>query len=87
MNGWTAKLGASLGWGSNTYNKDYWGVSGTRLNDLGFTLALPIDMGNGWTVKPSFNYVTLVDVKIRDSDVYSTSSDYFFTGVSISKSF
>ncbi len=80
-------LGASIGWGNGTYNKDYWGIDESRLNDLALTAALPIDLGNDWTVKPSFNYVTLVDGKVRDADTYSQSSDYFFTGVSISKSF
>ncbi|MGD0784815.1 MAG: hypothetical protein ABR969_03270 [Sedimentisphaerales bacterium] len=79
--------GASLGWGSSTYNKDYWGVDEARLNDLAFTLGLPICFPGDWTVKPSINYVTLVDGKIRDTDVFSKSSDYFFTGIGISKSF
>ncbi|MFA5292094.1 MAG: hypothetical protein WC496_03575 [Phycisphaerae bacterium] len=80
-------LGASIGWGNGTYNKDYWGVDESRLNDLAFTVGIPIDLGNGWAVKPSFNYVVLVDGKIRDTDAYGKSSDYFFTGISISKSF
>ena len=81
------QLGASLGWGSGTYNKDYWGVDEARLNDLAFTLGLPICFPGNWTVKPCINYVMLVDGKIRDTDVYSKSSDYFFTGIGISKSF
>jgi len=81
------QLGASLGWGSGTYNKDYWGVDESRLNDLAFTVGLPICFPGGWTVKPSINYVTLVDGKIRDTDMYGKSSDYLFTGVSIGKSF
>ena len=81
------QMGASLGWGSSTYNKDYWGVDEARLNDLAFTLGLPICFPGNWTVKPSINYVTLVDGKIRNTDVFSKSSDYFFTGIGISKSF
>ncbi|MGA2914962.1 MAG: hypothetical protein ABSE89_02955 [Sedimentisphaerales bacterium] len=79
--------GASLGWGNGTYNRDYWGVNGSHLNDLAFTLGLPICFPGGWTVSPSINYVTLVDGAIRSSDVYARSSDYFFTGIRISKSF
>jgi hypothetical protein len=79
--------GASIGWGNGTYNKDYWGVDSSKLNDLAFTLALPVCFPGGWTVRPSLNYVTLVDGAIRNSDVYARSSDYLFTGVSISKSF
>jgi len=85
-------LGASIGWGNGTYNKDYWGIDESMLNDLALTAALPIDLGNGWTVKPSINYVTLVDGRVRSADTYATSdstrgSDYFFTGISVSKSF
>ena len=79
--------GASLGWGNGTYNKDYWGVDGSHLNDLAFTLGLPICFPGRWTVKPSINYVTLADGAIRSSDLYAKSSDYLFTGVNISKSF
>lgn len=84
--------GASIGWGSSTYNKDYWGVDESRLNDLAFTVGLPICFPGGWTVKPSINYVTLVDGKIRSTDTYATSdstkgSDYFFTGIGITKNF
>jgi hypothetical protein len=88
-------LGASLGWADGTYNKDYWAngddptksVTHSGLNDLTFTAALPMELGGGWIFKPSLNYVTLVDSKIRDADTYSSSSDYFFTGLSVSKSF
>jgi hypothetical protein len=41
----------------------------------------------GWTVAPSLNYVTLVSDDIRDTDMYGTDSDFFFAGVSLSKSF
>ena len=79
--------GASLGWGNGTYNRDYWNVNGSHLNDLAFTLALPICFPGGWTVRPNINYVTLTDGAIRSSDLYARSSDYFFTGVSITKTF
>jgi hypothetical protein len=79
--------GASIGWANGTYNKDYWGIDTAMLNDLAFTISLPVSLGNGWSVIPSLNYVILIDGRIRDFDTYSTSSNYFFTGVSISKSF
>lgn len=41
----------------------------------------------GWTVAPSPNYVTLVSDDIRAIDIYGTDSDFFFVGVSLSKSF
>jgi hypothetical protein len=80
-------LGTSIGWANSTYNIDYWGVDDSRLNDLVFTAALPIDLTGGWVFKPSINYVTIVDGALRKTDTYSKSSDYFFTGLSISKSF
>ena len=80
-------LSASIGWGNSSYNRAYWGVDNSKLNDIAFTVALPVELGGGWTVTPSFNFVTLVSSDIRDSDAFSTDSDYFFTGVSISKSF
>ena len=86
--------GASLGWGNSTYNRDYWvnksdgkQVSGSRLNDLALTLALPICFPGGWTVRPNINYVTLADGAIRSADTYARSSDYFFTGINITKTF
>jgi len=81
------ELGASLGWGNSSYNRAYWSVDESKLNDLAFSLALPVELGGGWTVTPSFNYVTLVNDDIRDSDAFGTDSDFFFTGISISKSF
>ena len=81
------QLGASIGWGSSAYNRAYWSVDESRLNDLAFTFAFPICFPGGWTIKPSVNYVTLVDGNIRDSDVFSASSDYFFTSIGVSKSF
>ncbi len=87
------EIGASLGWGSESYNKAYWGAPATSsaLNDLAVSVAFPFEMG-GWTISPSVNYVTLVDDDVRKSDSFATSthtqdSDYFFTGISLSTSF
>jgi hypothetical protein len=79
-------LGASLGWGSSSYNRFYWGLNNGKLNDLLLSASFPVEMG-GWTVAPSVNYVTLVSDDIRDTDVYGTDSDFFFAGVSLSTSF
>jgi hypothetical protein len=82
-------LGASLGWGNTEYNEWYWGTQSadSRLNDLVFKAALPFALPGDWSVTPSISFVTLADGNIRDSDMYSKSSDYFIAGVSISKSF
>jgi len=80
------EIGASLGWGSGSYNKYYWGTDQSKLNDLAFSVSLPIEIAD-WTVAPSLNYVTLLSDDIRDTDVYGTDSDFFFAGISLSKSF
>jgi len=83
-------IGASLGWGSGSYNKSYWsggdGVTSSKLNDLALSLSFPVEIA-GWTVAPSINYVTIVSDAVRDTDTYNDASDYFFAGVSLSKSF
>ena len=81
-------IGASLGWGSASYNKGYWGstIDSDKLNDLALSLAFPVEIG-GWTVTPSLNYVTLVNGSIRKTDTFNQASDYFFAGIGISKSF
>lgn len=82
------EVGASIGWGSESYNKAYWGAPAddSALNDLTVSVAFPIGLGS-WTLTPSVNYVTLMDSDVKKTDAYSTSSDYFFTGISLSTSF
>lgn len=82
------EIGASLGWGSESYNKAYWGAPAddSGLNDLSVSLAFPIGLGS-WTFTPSVNYVTLLDSDVRKTNAYYSSSDYFFTGLSLSTSF
>jgi len=80
------ELGASLGWGSGSYDKYYWGPDSSELNDLAFSASFPMEIGD-WTVSPSINYVTLVSSDIRGTDAYSTDNDYLFFGVGLSTSF
>jgi hypothetical protein len=78
---------ASVGWGNKTYNKGYWsGLDKSALNDLTVTLGFPVPV-LGWTFTPSINYVTLLNSDVRKADTYATRSDYFFTGLTLSKSF
>ncbi len=81
------ELGASLGWGSGSYNKYYWGTDQSKMQDLALALSFPMVIGQGWTLTPSLNYITLLSDKLRATDAYDTASDYFFAGVSLSKSF
>lgn len=79
-------IGVNLGWGDSDYNKGYWGLDESKLNDLSFSISFPMEIC-GWTFAPSINYVTLVSGDIRATDSYAKGSDYFFTGLSLSKSF
>ena len=79
-------IGARLGWGSGSYNKFYWETDQSKLNDLALSISFPIEF-NGWTLAPSLNYVTLLSDDIRDSDAHGTDSDFFFTGIGLSKRF
>lgn len=85
------EIGASLGWGDKDYNKTYWSsdaqaIDSSGLNDLALSVSFPVEI-DGWTFTPSVNYVTLLDSEIRRSDNFASNSDYFFTGLSLSKSF
>jgi len=80
------EVGASLGWGSGSYNKYYWGTEQSKMNDLVLSASFPFEVA-GLTVAPTLNYVTLLNDDIRDTDAYGTDSDFFFAGVSLSKSF
>lgn len=82
----TMEIGASLGWGTGSYNKYYWGTNQSELNDLAFSVSFPVEVVD-WTVAPSLHYVTLVSGDIRSADAYGTDSDFFFAGVSLSRRF
>jgi hypothetical protein len=80
-------LSASLGWGSGNYDKYYWGVDGSKLNDLVLSAALPFEIA-GVTVTPSVHYVTLVSGDIRSANTYGNgSSDIWYAGISFAKQF
>ncbi len=79
-------IGISLGWGSGSFNKYYWGTDQGKLNDLAFSVSFPFEI-SGWSLAPSLNYVTLLSDDISDTDTYGTESDFFFAGISLSKSF
>jgi hypothetical protein len=78
---------ASLGWGSGSYNRYYWGTDQSKLNDLVLSVSFPVMIGEDLTLSPTLNYVTLVSDDIRATDAYRTESDYFFTGLRLSKRF
>jgi hypothetical protein len=79
-------LGATLGWGSAAYNKFYWGLDDSKLNDLVLSASFPLQVA-GWTVAPRIDYITLVSDNIRRTDAYGKDSDFFVVGAGISKRF
>ncbi len=80
-------FGASLGYGSSSYNEGYFDVGDSGFNDLVLSASLPICFTNGLTVTPSLSYITLVDNDIRAADTYDQKSDYVVAGVSLGLSF
>jgi len=79
-------IGATLGWGSDPYNKYYWGTDQSKINDLVLSVSFPFEI-EGLTITPSLNYVTLLSDDIRDTDTYGTDSDFFFIGIGLTKKF
>jgi hypothetical protein len=78
-------LSASIGWGSASYNKSYWGPDKSALNDLVLSAAFPLEVA-GFTITPSVNYVTLMSDDIRSPNTYG-KNDMWVAGVSLSKEF
>jgi hypothetical protein len=64
----------------------YWGLDESKTQDLAISVSFPIEI-DGWTIAPGISYITLLNNDIRNTDVYSTDSDYFVTGINISKRF
>ncbi|MBW7991839.1 MAG: hypothetical protein FVQ84_17725 [Planctomycetes bacterium] len=79
-------IGATLGWGSGSYDKYYWGTDQSKINDLILSVSFPFEI-EGLTITPSLNYVTLLSDDIRDTDTYGTDSDFFFVGIGLTKKF
>jgi len=78
-------LSAGIGWGSGGYNKFYWGIDKSAMNDLVLSAAFPFEVA-GFTVTLSVNYVTLISDEIRSPNAYG-SNDTWFAGVGFSKEF
>ena len=68
------EISASLGWGSGSYNKYYWGTDQSKMQDLTLAVSFPMEIGGGWTLAPSLNYVTLLSDDIRATGVRATIS-------------
>jgi hypothetical protein len=77
-------LAASWGWGNSSYNKVYWGVNGSKAQDMVLSASFPIGRGT-WKLSPSVNYVSLLSDDIRNAN--TKGSDNLFGGISLSTSF
>jgi hypothetical protein len=78
-------LGASIGWGSASYNKSYWGPDKSELNDLVLSAAFPFEVA-GFAVTPSVNYITLIRDEIRAPNTYG-KNDMWVAGIGFAKEF
>jgi len=77
-------LGASVGYGDDTYNKGYFTtVKNGGFNDLILTAGLPVCF-DAWMVKPNINFSTMLSDSVRSA---TNKSDNLWAGVSISISF
>ena len=77
-------LGFSTGVGDKDYNKGYFGVSKTKLNDGNVSAGLPIALTSSITLTPSVQYTWLWDSQIGDQakTLYKDSSS-FWGGVTL----
>jgi hypothetical protein len=77
------QLGVSLGYGTDGFNKGYFGVDEGAFNDLTLSAGLPICFGK-LIIKPSINYSTMIDKDIRAA---TAKSDNFWGGVGVAFNF
>lgn len=78
-------LSASIGWGSSSYNRTYWGPDKSEMNDLALSAAFPFEVA-GFAITPSVNYITIVGDDIRAPNTYG-QNDMWVVGVGFSKEF
>jgi hypothetical protein len=77
------QLGASVGWGSSSYNDGYFDVDSGQFNDLMLSVGFPVCIGS-WTVRPNINYSMMLSDSIRTA---TANSDNLWAGVGVSVSF
>jgi hypothetical protein len=74
----------NIGWGDEDYTSAYWSVGDSEFQDLTIQIAFPMEL-QGWTVSPGLNYISVMGEDLREAD--GQSSDYFFAGINVAKSF
>ena len=80
----TLETGASIGWGNKKYNEAYWGEDSSKMQDISFSVGMPIELGS-WTLSPSVSYVNVMSGTLRASG--GTKSDMIIAGIGLSTSF
>jgi hypothetical protein len=79
-------LAASLGYGSDNYNQNYWGDSVSALNDFVFSATIPVKLCAAATLNVSCNYVSLIDGSIK-GNTPTQKSDYVYGGIGLAVAF
>jgi Bacterial protein of unknown function (Gcw_chp) len=75
-------LGLSLGYGSGSYNRGYFGVDKAALVDLSASLGLPMTIAN-LSITPSVLYSSVLDSEIKEA---LDKSGYFLASLTLSLS-
>ncbi len=60
-------LGATLGYGSGSYNRGYFGIEKAAPVDLTATLSVPLALPLNLTLTPAFTYISLLDQEISEA--------------------
>jgi outer membrane scaffolding protein for murein synthesis (MipA/OmpV family) len=60
-------VSVGVGFGTDQYNKGYFGVNKAAFNDLTFTGSVGCTLANNLTLSPMVQYVALLDGEIRDA--------------------
>ncbi|MCE5270946.1 hypothetical protein LLH00_06635 [bacterium] len=77
-------FGATLGYGSGSHNRYYYGAGRAAFTDLQLSLSLPLALGENYTLTPLLGYAGLLDRRIRRAMPHD---DSFIAGITFAASF
>jgi hypothetical protein len=81
-------LGASLGWGSESYHNGYFGVKDDSLSDYNLSASVAFAVSDKITVTPMLSYSGFTDNDIEDAaDLIYDEDSIVYGGVNVSYSF
>jgi hypothetical protein len=93
----SVEFAASLGYGSDNYNSNYWNESTSALNDFVLSATIPVELCSNATLNASCNYVSLADGsldvdefgagKTQANGIRSQKGDYFYLGIGLAVTF